>query len=143
MNISELASNIDRSVFITRWALDYIEDTLPDYLDCETYSCDLGSLLTEAPNVNGIYEENSRKFIADHFNDASDEYQYEKDNFGEVLHNPFFDPEGFVVCMLINTVESILANIPFVDENWNNKITLTQDVVNNILNWISETESNV
>lgn len=129
-------SSIGRSKEIVQWASNYIKDNLPDWEGQEVYGCDLGNDLTEGPNVNGIYEDDSWGFISTHINDARDEYDYEKDNFGEVLHNPFEDPEAFVVCMLINTVNDILSQVPLVEEYWNDKLELTQENIEAILNYL-------
>lgn len=133
VNESISPSSIGRSKAITDWAIDYIKDNLPDYEGVSTYGSDLGNLLTEGPNADGVYENDSWGFISSHRNDARDEYDYEMNAFGEVLHNPFEDPDGFVVCMLINTVDGVLSQVPFVDENWNNKFELTPEVIKEIL----------
>lgn len=126
-------SAIGRSKEIIDWAIDYIKDTLPDYEGETVYGSDLCATITEGPNANGIYENDSWGFISKHINDARDEYEYEKDNFGEVLHNPFEDPDAFVVCMLINTVEGVLSQVPLVDENWNDEFELTKENIDAIL----------
>lgn len=125
-------SAIGRSRAITNWAIDYIKDTLPDYEGESVYGSDLAFEITERPNVNGIYEDNSWDFISKHISDARDEYEYEKDNFGEVT-NPFEDPEGFVVRMLINTVSDVLGAVPLVQEYWNDELELTKENINEIL----------
>lgn len=126
-------SAIGRSKEIVEWAKEYIEDNLPEWEGQSVYGADLANELTEEPNVNGIYEDDSWGFISKHINDARDEYEYEKDNFGEVLHNPFEEPEAFVVCMLINTVNDLLAQVPVVDEHWNDDLELTKEVIDEIL----------
>ena len=125
-------SAIGRSKEIVEWAKDYILDTIDDYEGVSTYGCDLGDLLTEGPNNDGAYEDYGWPWLARHINDAKDEYDYEEDTFGKVLHNPFEDPYGFVVCMLINTVDGIMSQVPFVDENWNDEFELTPEVIDKI-----------
>lgn len=127
---------MERSKEIKVWAADYIKDTLPTFEGQSVYGCDLASVLTEMPNTNGIYEEDSWGFIASHITDARDEYDYEKENFGEVLHNPFENPDAFVVCMLINVVEEVLADCPTVQENWDVCFELTSDIIQRILSEI-------
>lgn len=123
---------MERSKEIKIWAADYIRDTLPGFEGQSVYGCDLASVLTEMPNNNGIYEGDSWSFIASHINDARDEYDYEKETFGEVLHNPFENPDAFVVCMLINVCEEILADCPTVQENWDVSFELTSDIIQRI-----------
>ena len=119
-----LAAKIGRSQEITQWAIDYIVDTLPEYEGSSPYGADLANLLTEYPNCNGIYEDDSWGFIKEHLGDAGDEYDFEENEFNEVT-NPFRDPEGFVVRMLINIVDGILANVPLVENNWDEPLELT------------------
>ena len=134
VNESISPSSIGRSRELVDWAIDYIKDTLPDYEGVSTYGSDLCNLITEGPNANGVYEDNAWDFISKHIHDAKDEYDYEKDSFGEVLHNPFEDPDAFVVCMLINTVDGVLSQVPIVEENWNDEFELTKDIIDEILN---------
>ena len=126
-------SSIGRSKEIVEWAIDYIKNELPEWEGKSVYGADLANELTEKPNRNGVYEADSWGFISKHINDARDEYDYEKDNFGEVLHNPFEDPEAFVVCMLINTVNDILAQVPVVEEHWDEDLELNKEVIDEIL----------
>lgn len=127
---------MERSKEIKVWAADYIKGTLPDFEGQAVYGCDLASALTEMPNNNGKYEEDSWGFIASHINDARDEYEYEKDCFGQVLHNPFDAPDAFVVCMLINTCEGLLADCPTVQANWDVSLELTPGIIQGILSEI-------
>jgi hypothetical protein len=124
---------IGRSKEIVDWAINYIKGVLPDYEGESVYGADLGNLITEGPNNDGYYEDYGWPFLARHINDAKDEYDYEMDNFGEVLHNPFEDPYAFVVCMLINTVNDILGSVPIVEENWDDEFELTKQVIDKII----------
>lgn len=119
-----------RSKAIYDWAKDYILDHIDDWEGQSVYGADFAFDLTEEPNVNGIYEDDSRGFIKDHFDDAGEEYKYQKNNFGkEGVKNPFDDPEGFVVVWLIDSVGDILAGVPVIEENWNNSFELTPEVI--------------
>ena len=129
-------ADIDRSKEIIKWAIDFIKDELPDWEGQEVYGCDLANEITQGPNNNGIYENDSWGFISKHINDARDEYEYEKNNFGDVLHNPFDNPEAFVVCMLINTVNDILSQVPIIDEHWNDSLELNEENINQILEYL-------
>ncbi len=124
-------SKTDLSQDIYDWAKDYILDTIDDWEGQSVYGADLAYELTEVPNVNGVYEDDSWGFIGKHIHDAADEYNRQKDNFGEVK-NPFEDPEGFVVVWLIGAVGAILANIDVVDEHWDDKLEITEDIIKEI-----------
>lgn len=129
----KLSERIGRSDDIIDWACDFIEDELPDWEDTECIACDLGCKLTETINMYGRVVNDAWDFLSNHLKDARDEYNYEKESFGNVLHNPFENPDAFVTCMMINVVEAILSQIPYIDEHWNEDIVLTKGVIRNIL----------
>lgn len=124
-------SKTDLSSEIYNWAKDYILDNIDDWEGQSVYGSDLAIELTEGPNNNGSYEQDAWKFIGDHIHDAAKEYDYQKFNFGDVK-NPFEDPDGFVVVWLIDAVGDILSKIDVIDDNWNNKVELTEDVIKEI-----------
>lgn len=139
----EIAEKIGRSPFITGWAIDYIESRLPDYKGSDNYGCDLADVLTESPNIDGSYiigRRASWNFISEHVNDARDEYDYEKTEFGEVFHNPFENPEAFVCCMLINVVHAVMSRVPTVVENWDYSFELTETAIRDILGFLGRYE---
>ena len=138
-----IAEKIGRSPEITSWAIDYIQDSLPDYKGSENYGCDLASVLTEGPNVNGVYVVGvfaAWDFIGKHIHDARDEYEYEKDVFGGTPPNPFGDPEGFIVRMLINTVDQILSEVPIVKDHWDEDWELDDASIKEILGFLGRSE---
>lgn len=132
----KLSERIGRSNDIIDWACDFIEDELPEYEDTECIACDLGCKLTESINASGYVVKDAWAFLSNHLKDARDEYEYEKESYGNVLHNPFENPDAFVTCMMINVVEAILSQIPYIDEHWNDDIVLTKGVIRNILSHI-------
>lgn len=139
----QIAEKIGRSPEITSWAIDYIQDHLPDWEGTETYGSDFANLLTETPNVNGVYIVGVKAafdFIGKHIHDARDEYEYEKDVFGETPPNPFGDPEGFIVRMLINTVEQILGDVPTVNEHWGEYWEVSGEDIKDILTYLGRGE---
>lgn len=138
-----IAEMIGRSPEITSWAIDYIQDSLSDYKGSENYGCDLASVLTERPNVNGVYVVGvfaAWDFIGKHIHDARVEYDYEKDMFGEAPPNPFEDTEGFIVRMLINTVDQILSEVPIVKEHWDDDWELDDASIKEILGFLGRCE---
>lgn len=129
----KLPANIDRSNDIIELASEFIEKWLPEWEDTECYACDLGNNLTEGINMMGYDVDDAWAFLSNHLKDARDEYEYEKDNYGSCLHNPFEEPDAFVTCIMINVVESIISQIPYIDQHWNDEIILTKGVIRNIL----------
>ena len=129
----KLSECIGRSNDIIDWACGFIEEELPNWEDTECIACDLGCKLTETINMYGHVVNDAWNFLSNHLKDARDEYEYEKESYGNVLHNPFENPDAFVTCMMINVVEAILSQIPYIDEHWDDDIVLTKGVIRNIL----------
>lgn len=122
---------------------DFIIDTLPNYEDQTVYMCDLAITLTESINIDGsatysTYE--AKEYIKAWFDEAGEVYQYQKDNYGECLHNPFEEPEAFHVCMIIEGVRSLLSQCETVDNNWNEETELSIDNIHAILEELKEVE---
>lgn len=127
----------------TDYCKDFIIDNLPNYEDDEVYACDLGYKLTESINVDGsatysTYE--AMEYIKAWFDEAGGVYQYQKENYGECLHNPFDEPEAFHVCMIIEGVNALLSQCETVDGNWNNEIMLTLENIHAIIEELKEVE---
>ena len=105
------------------------------------YGCDLANRLTEAINIDGsatysAYE--AKQYLKEWWDEAVEVYEYEKFNYGQVLHNPFEKPEAYHVCMIIHGVESILSQCPSVDGFWNDKKLLTTGFINKLIREIKD-----
>jgi len=128
---------------LTDYCKNFIISNIDNYSDQSIYGCDLGYTITEGINADGsctysTYE--AKEYIKFWWDEASDYFQYEKDNFGENLHNPFENPEAYMVCMVIQGVNSLLSQISFIDKNWNNKIKLTKKKIKKIIRGIKDLE---
>lgn len=128
---------------LTDYCKNFIISNIDNYSDQSIYGCDLGYTITKGINVDGsctysTYE--AKEYIKFWWDEASDYFQYEKDNFGENLHNPFENPEAYMVCMVIQGVNSLLSQISFIDKNWNNKIKLTKKNIKKIIRGIKDLE---
>lgn len=126
---------------LTDYCKDFIIDNLPDYLETNVYGCDLGYTITEGINADGsctysTYE--AKEYLKFWWNEAAAYFQYEKDNFGENLYNPFENPEAFMVCMVIEGVNSLLSQSKFIENNWNNNIELTDKNIKKIIQEIKD-----
>ena len=126
---------------LTDYCKDFIIDNLPDYLGTSVYGCDLGYTITEGINADGsctysTYE--AKEYLKFWWDDAADYFQYEKDNFGENLYNPFKNPEAYMVCMVIEGVNSLLSQSSFIDKNWDNEIELTEKNIKKIIREIKD-----
>lgn len=114
---------------------DYIKDHISDYVGNDYYMCDLGSEITEAPNCDGTLTYSralAKDYIREWWDEAAEYWDYEKLNFGENSHNPFDNPEAYMVCMVIEGVQSLLSQCTEVNEQWNEEVELTQDLADSI-----------
>ena len=102
---------------------------LDDYEDCSMYGCDMTYTLLEKYNIGGTYTYSSyesKKMIVEYFEDFGEIVENFEFNFGPMNINIFTEPEKFIVVMLFQKAEQLLSKVPFVDENWNNKIVLDE-----------------
>lgn len=120
---------------------EFINDNLPEYEGQSIYGCDLAYAITESINVDGTATYNTyeaKQYIKEWFDEAVDVYQYQVDNYGQALHNPFENPEAFMVCMIIEGVSSILGQCEVVndDDVWNYETEWTEELINKILEYV-------
>lgn len=124
---------------------NFIVDNLPNYEGQEVYGCDLASHITDAINIDGSATCSAylaKQYIREWWDEAADCYEYEKSEYGEVLHNPFEEPEAFHVCMIIHGVEMILTGCEIVDTAWDELITLTEEVITKIVDYVENLTDN-
>ncbi len=124
---------------LTDYCKNFITDNLENYFEQSICGCDLGYTITEGINIDGSCTYSTYKakeYIKFWWNDASDYFQY----FGENLYNPFEQPEAFMVCMVIEGVNSLLSQSSFINKNWNNKIELTEKNIKRIIREIKDFE---
>ena len=111
---------------------DFIMDELKSYEGHRTYACDLAYTLCEGIAVDGSAT-HSRKlateYIREWWPDAGDYYEYEKQNYGRHLHNPFDSPERFMVCMIIWGCEQLLCQLELINEKWNDEIDIDKELI--------------
>ncbi len=133
----------EKLLSFTDYCRQHIIDEIDGYEGTTQYACDLGLTLTEAINIDGSATYSNYKaiqYLKEWWNDAADYFQYAKDNFGEVLQNPFDNPEAYMVCMIIEGVRSILSQCQYIDKHWNERIELTPKVIKKILGEIEGKE---
>lgn len=86
-------------------------------------------------NVNSSITYSSYKameFIKEHFEAAGAYWNYAKDNFGEVEHNPFEEPEAYMVCMVIEGVNSLMSQVIGNHDDWDNQVEITDELIKEI-----------
>jgi len=125
---------------------NYILDHIDEYDGQTHYGCDFGFTLTDAPNVDGTltysaYE--AKEYLREWWDECGAYWDYEMNNFDEHPHNPFDEPEAYMVCMVIEGVNAILANEPHIEESWNDKLELTEEVIEDIKKYVEEFDGEI
>lgn len=113
---------------------DFIKNNINEFLNKEVYPCDLGYSITDYINCDGTATystDKAKEYIKYWWDEASDYVNYEKDNIGEIS-NPFENPEAFMVRMIIWGVSCLLDQCTVIEENWNDEIVMTEEVINEI-----------
>lgn len=125
----------------TEYCKNVILDNL-DYWEGQTVDlCDLGWKLTETMNVNGSCTFSRQKaldYIHEWWDAAGDYWEYENFEFGEHFHNPFDDPEAYMVSMVIAGVNALLSECDVVREGWNTCVELTEERIEKIREEVAE-----
>lgn len=122
---------------------DFIKNHIEDHLGRTVYACDFASDITMGINVDGSATYSTylaKEYLKEWWDEAADYFSYEKDNFGEVLHNPFENPEAYMVCMVIKGVEYLMSRVKEINEAWNDQIEVTQELRDSIVAQLDEVE---
>lgn len=122
---------------------DFIVDNLPEYEGKKVYACDLAYTITEGINADGSATYSRQKavdYIKEWFDEAAEVYRYQVENYGQASQNPFENPEAWMVCMIIEGVSAVFSQCTVIDDNWNNEIELTEEIIKTILEEVQEVE---
>lgn len=126
---------------------EYIKNNVYDYVGCSFYACDFGFDLTHEINTNGclsdlIYsgQDGALQYLHKWWHEAADFYKYEKFEFGET-RNPFEDTGGYLVCMVVIGVNSLISRTEWAEENWNEETEITEAVADRICKEIENSPS--
>lgn len=125
---------------------NYILDHIDEFAGQSHYGCDFAYTLAEGPNIDGTLTystHNAIEYLREWWYECGEYWDYEKDNFGENIHNPFDNPEAYMVCMVIEGVAAILANEPHIEESWNDKLELTKEVIEDIKEYVEEFDGEI
>lgn len=129
--------------FIT-YCKDYVAEHIDGYEGQRVYLSELGWTITEGPNADGTLTFSTAKamdYLAEWRWEAADYWQYEKDNFGDNLHNPFDNPEAYMVCMVIEGVRALIDGAIWklgLDDEWDDEVELTADLIEKIKGAVEE-----
>ena len=123
---------------------EYIKDNVYDYIGYSGYACDFGYDLTHEINTNGclsdlIYsgQDGAAQYLHKWWHEAAEFYKYEKFEFGET-RNPLEDTGGYLVCMVVLGVNSLISRTDWAEENWNEETEITEAVADRICKEIED-----
>lgn len=128
-----------------KYCKNYILDHIDGYEGQSHYACDFAYKLTEEPNIDGSLTYSTYKakeYLREWWDECGEYWEYEKDNFGEHPHNPFDNPETYMVCMVIEGCSAILSKVPCIDNNWNEEIVINTAVITEIKDFVNGFDEN-
>ena len=113
---------------------EYIVDKLHDFEGCTEYGTDLAFTLLDDETQQGFitpYEKESRKWALSHFDDIETKLKetWDPEISGYIQKKFWDDPNGFMVCVYLETARDLLSQCKTIDENWNEKLELTPEVI--------------
>ena len=121
-----------------------IIDRLNDYKNTTVYGCDLAYTLFENENANGSVLCSTyltKEFIKENFDLFGDLTLYVNDDFGIKL-NPFTEPEKAHVILMLESSQSLLSQLDFINDYWNEEFKLTDEVIKEITDQLRELNIN-
>lgn len=122
---------------LKQWLIEEIKEHLYDYEDCEVYACDLAYTIFEGENIDGSYTCNTyqaKEWIKKYWDDIGEIIEEIKFQLGsESIPNVFDEPEKFQVVIVLEGANFILSQSEYINDNWNNKITLTNKTIKKII----------
>lgn len=127
---------------LKNFVIDAMIDELNEMEGKEIYGADLGYEIFETANCNGSYTcdaQEAKEFIKDYYEDIGDVVESIEFNLGKgSVCNCFNEPEKFQVQIMLEMSSSLIAQVSIVDENWNNKFTLTKETIEKITKELEE-----
>ena len=120
---------------------EYILDRLSEFEGSTHYGCDFCREISMYDNTNGTCTYDRRQaeeYLKGWWNECGAYWQYEKDNFGEHLWNPFDDPEAYMCCMVIEGCAAILGDCKTLQDSWDDRLELTDEVLDAIREEVRE-----
>lgn len=121
---------------LEKWIVEDMIERLDSVEDLGGYPCDLAYLLYEEDNYNGviggyIYYQDAKDWINTYWDELKDEMEDYEFNFGE-YPNPFENECAFMVKIVINAASRLITESEWVRENWNEEVTYTKEIVEQI-----------
>ena len=115
---------------LKNYILNEIYNKLDNYEGTSQYGCDWAYTLFENENCDGTYTYSTyeaKKWVQEYWDDIGEVVEELKFQFGgfESIPNVFDRPEAFMVMVIIETAQHMLAQCPYIDKRWNENFELT------------------
>ena len=125
---------------------DFSIDNNYNYECTQVYACDLAYKLFENENIDGSFFYDTiqaKKWLSEHFDDLSEiieelQFQFDEDFCNKILLDFFKNPDCFIVVVVLEVANYLLGQCKYINENWNNDITLTNDIIDIICQQLDE-----
>lgn len=115
---------------------ELLKEKLADYEGHVTYGADLSWDLLETENCDGTItydRQQAMAWIKENFNLLGEVVEEIIFNLGkENIPNVFTEPEKFMTVVYLEVAGDLLSKCRHIDDNWNNEIELTREVVSSI-----------
>ena len=123
-----------------------LEDFDNSICDNSIYVCDLASELFENENIDGkfFYDTvKAKKWLSEHFDDLSEiieelQSQFDDDFCNKIMLDFFNNPDCFIVVIVLEVASYLLGQCKYINENWEDEIILTNDVIDTICQQLDE-----
>ena len=117
--------------------IDLLINEMEDYEDEQVYCSEFAYSLLERYNVDGSITYSTYKaieWIQAHFEELGEVVEEIQANFGDDYHLPnvFDRPEAFMVVIFLEVGSYLASQCQFINDNWNEEVTLTRDVIDTI-----------
>ena len=121
---------------LEKWIVEDMIERLDSVEDLGGYPCDLAYLLYEGDNYNGVitgyaYYSDAKEWIEKFWSELKEEMEDYEFNFGE-YPNPFENECAFMVKIILNAASRLITNSEWVQENWNEEVEYTEEVIKQI-----------
>lgn len=134
---------------MTNYVINLLVRKLEDYEDTKVYACDMAYTLLEQYDVDGSITYNTFNAIEWLKNNIQDIYdflptikfEYGDEFYAKLCIDILENPEKAMVIICLEIANEIMANLKFINDNWNNEIVLNKENINVIKKELKEYEN--
>ena len=121
---------------LEKWIIGEMIEHLQEMEGQVVYGCDLAFKMFENGNVTGSYtcsSYSSNQWIKEYWDELSEVVEDYEFNYGELPTNPFKNSEVFQMQIILHMASSLVAESDYIEENWNEEIEMTSDIIEKIV----------